>query len=208
MRLRHILIFGILASVGLVACSRRFDAQPSCNFVQNSDLRRVSWNSMTPLKLYVHESVPLAKYPELEKILREAIQEWNDVAGRELIRLEALHVGGDSTPKKDGYSMLYWMNTWETSAANEQARTTIYWSGSQIYEADIRINDKDHDFYVGSEETFSDVDFKSLMVHELGHALGLAHTITPKSVMNAALPNGYDRRLIGKSDIDSIRCEY
>ncbi len=208
MRLRHFIVLGVILSMSLVACSRRFDAQPSCNFVQNSDLRRVSWNSMTPLKLYVHESVPFDKYPELEKILKESIQEWNQVAGRELIRLEALHVSGDPSPKKDGYSMLYWMNTWEASAANEQARTTIYWSGSQIYEADIRINEKDHDFYVGSDEDFGGVDFKSLIIHELGHALGLAHTVTPKSVMNAALPSGYDRRLIGKMDIDSLRCEY
>src|SRR5690349_9044857 len=125
-----------LVSIGsLIACSRHFDPEPSCNFVQNGDLQRVSWNSSLPVKLYVHKSMPLYRYPEMEGIIREAVKDWNRDAGKEVFRLEAFQIGGNSVPQKDGYSMIYWMDTWEDKNALEQARTTIYWSGSQIYEA-------------------------------------------------------------------------
>jgi predicted Zn-dependent protease len=48
--------------------------------------------------------------------------------------------------------------------ANEQASTNIQWSGEYLFSATIRIN------------TSMPCDTKSLMLHELGHALGLKHT--------------------------------
>jgi len=205
----------MIVVVIITACTRKLDPETSCNFVQNSDLRRVSWDDRTPVKLYVHQSMPLDKYPEMKAIIQEAVQAWNQVAGRELIRIEAYGVGGSKTPVKDGYSTLYWLTDWDTdpktgapTKQNEQARTTIFWSGSEIYEADIKVNARDHTFYVGHEETFSGVDFKSLIIHELGHALGLAHVSGQTSVMNVSLNSGTDRRTITKLDADSIRCEY
>lgn len=207
MRIGSFILGSMAITVLFSACTRHFDPQPSCNFVQNGDLQRVSWNSLTPMKLYVHHSLSLVKYPEMEKVVREAAQAWNDVAGRELIRVEAFNVGGEAQPRKEGYSTLYWLTSWDANKQTEQARTTIYWSGSQIYEADIRLNAQDHTFYVGSESTFTGVDLKSLLIHEFGHALGLAHA-TGVSVMNVSLNNGVARRKISEVDGDSIRCEY
>ncbi len=207
MQFKAITILALLLMVAFTACSRRFDPETPCNFVQNGDLKRVSWNTMTPVKLYIHKSMPLTTYPEMENVIRESVKAWNDVAGREIIRIEAFQAGGTDMPRKDGYSMMYWMSSWEAGQVSEQARTTIYWSGSQIYEADLRINGRDHRYYVGNDTAFSGVDFKSLIIHELGHALGLAHAISD-SVMNASLSSGYDRRQITDEDQKSIRCEY
>ena len=140
-------------------------------------------------------------------MIREAVKAWNDVPHSEIIRIESFQVGGEKVPRKDGYSLMYWLDTWEPGKSTEQARTTIYWSGSQIYESDIRINAKDHAFYVGHESDFTGVDFKSLIIHELGHALGLAHTAAT-SVMNTSLSSGVDRRKITDLDQQSLRCEY
>ena len=208
MRAKILILLLITAFLTLMACTRQFKPQASCNFVQNSDLQRVSWNKTVPIKLYVHKSVPLDRYPEMESVLREVVANWNSEAGRELFVLQAFQVGGDNVPKKDGYSMIYWMDNWEDKNRLEQARTTIYWSGTQIYEADIRINAKDHAYYVGHDTSFAGVDFKSLMIHEFGHALGLAHNAQPKSVMNVTLNVGVDRRAIDPIDKESISCEY
>ena len=208
MRAKLLVLTSVAILFSLIACSRQFKPQPPCNFVQNSDLQRVSWNRSVPIKLYVHKSVPLDRYPQMESVLREVVSDWNRQAGKQLFVLEAFQVGGDNMPKKDGYSMIYWMDTCEDKNRLEQARTTIYWSGSQIYEADIRINAKDHEYYVGHDTSFTGVDFKSLMIHEFGHAIGLAHTAQPKSVMNVTLNEGVDRREISDLDKASIACEY
>lgn len=205
----HFGLWALLLSVFTVAaCSRRLSPEPSCNFVQNPDLQRVSWNFETPVRLYFHKSMPLDTYPEMQSVIREVVDEWNQAVGREILRIEAFNVAGSDVPSKDGYSTVYWMNNWESGKSLEQARTTIYWSGAQIYEADVKINAKDHTYYVGHEESFTGVDFKSLLIHELGHVLGLAHNPTAQSVMNVSLNNGVDRRALGKIDLESIKCEY
>lgn len=207
--LRFLFLMTVVVLLGAnLACSRKFDPQPSCNFVQNNDLQRVSWNRNLPIKLYVHESFPLDQFPQLESVVRESVNDWNLKLGREVFRIEGFRINGSLAPKKDGYSVLYWMNTWEENLKHEQARTTIYWSGSQIYEGDIRINAKDHQFYVGFDTQFKNVDMRSLLVHELGHVLGLAHNHQQPSVMNVTLNEGLDRRAISKIDEDSVHCEY
>lgn len=188
------------------ACAKQKpEAQASCNFIQNGASQRVSWKADTPAELYIHESVPMSYTSAVEA----AVAEWNSRAGRTLIRLIPGRVGGGSSPKKDGYSVLYMMNSWESNKRTEQARTTIYWSGSRIYEADIRLNDKNFNFVVGEAEgTFYGVDLESLLIHELGHFLGLAHTHSRESVMYKSLASGDVRDHISDEDLDSLMCEY
>ena len=187
------------------ACGKKLDPQESCNFVQNSQLQRVSWKDRTPVKLYIHSSVPTEFYSSIEL----AVEEWNRTLGREVLRIELTGVTGSYTPSRDGASMIYWLNSWEDDRRTEQARTTVYWTGDRIYEADIRLNAKFFNFYGGEgNDSFSGVDMESLMVHELGHVLGLSHNDSKGSVMAVTLASGTLRRTPGKKDLDSIRCEY
>ena len=59
------------------------------------------------------------------------------------------------------------------------------------------------------------VDFPSLIIHELGHALGLAHIPIEDeksdrlfSIMERVLPKGRTRRVIGSYDLDNLFCGY
>ncbi|HMN67754.1 MAG TPA: matrixin family metalloprotease [Bdellovibrionales bacterium] len=200
------LLFLTLSVLLTQACSRAVEPQASCNFVQNPEQQRVSWERSLPVKLYLHDSVPADAFDAIDR----AVAEYNLRAGggKEIFKIVARGVGGSSEPSKDGYSMLYFMKTWETDRQSEQARTTIHWTGSQIFEADMRINAQNFTYHYGENTDILGVDLDSLVVHELGHMLGLAHNVTSGSVMNFTLGEGQDRRKLGDVDLASLKCEY
>lgn len=205
-RLSLAIAVSISFALAMQACSRPLPPQASCNFVQNAEQQRVSWKGRLPVKLYYHSSIPTGAYAALDK----AVAEYNAHLGkgREIFRVVARGVDGVAEPRKDGNSMIYWMNTWDANKPTEQARTTIYWSGVQVFESDIRINAKNFDYYMGDASNFTNLDLTSLLVHELGHALGLAHNNASGSVMNFSLDQGQDRRKLTTTDIGNLGCEY
>lgn len=203
----HLLSLSLVGLLSLGACSRQFKPEPACGFQQNTELRRVSWKIDLPVRLYVHQSVPLSEHPEIEGDLKAAAEAWNRLLGKEVIRIEGFGVGGSSVPVRDGYSIIYWMSQWEPERFQEQARTTIYWTGSQIYEADVRIN-SNYKMGFGQGVSPQTVDFRSLMIHEFGHVLGLSHIHSEGSVMQVHLKEGLERRQIGEEDRNNIFCEY
>jgi hypothetical protein len=202
----------LLAGLGLIflaqACSRPLPPEEPCSFVQTPEQQRVSWNKKLPVKFYIHESVPKEAYGAIDR----AVDEYNQHlgGGREIIRIVARGSSGDLSPQKDGNSIIYWFDKdkWDDSRKTEQARTTIYWSGAQIFEADIRINADDFEYFLAEEAPSVHVDLTSLLVHELGHALGLAHNVTHGSVMNLSLAEGQERRKLSDTDLANLRCEY
>lgn len=210
--MNHAIRFGLLfivsSSAFLEACSRPLKAQDSCNFVRNNEQQRVSWKGKLPIKISLHHSVPTEAYGAIDR----AMAEYKDKVGhgQDVFQIVDRNVGGEVNPVQDGASVIYWFDTWDANKPNEQARTTIYWSGNQIFEADMRINAHNfHNFnYSDAATSNSDLDLDSLVLHELGHVLGLAHNVTIGSIMNITLDDGDDRRLIGAVDSTSLSCEY
>ena len=201
--MRKLLGAAIMISLGLSlqGCGTKPSPEESCNFVQNADQQRVSWQSQTAVML-IDQSVPSVYRPAIER----AAKTWNDKVGHEVIKIAG--VTTSTGPAQDGANVIYFLNTWEADRKNEQARTTVYWTGTKIYEADIRVNDKNFDFFWGDDTVPGKVDIESLVLHEMGHVLGLAHISEAKSVMAVSLPYAYLRRDLSQSDLSSIRCEY
>jgi predicted Zn-dependent protease len=206
--LRKFLVISALiaAVVGLEACAKKPSPQEACSFVQNGDQQRISWGADIPVVLYIDGSVP----PEFNDSIAGAIDDWNRSVGREILKLGG-RVSTNGEPQQDGVNVIYYMKTWENNRMNEQARTTVYWAGDHIYEADIRINASaggKHEFFVGEDPQTGKIDMQSLMLHEFGHVLGLAHAVNPQSVMVRSLPTATLRRQLSANDLSSIRCEY
>ena len=183
------------------------DPEEACTFVQNKSEQRVSWKSDLPIRFRVHRDMPAVAKASLEA----AAMKWNIISSKNVI--EFIGWEADETAEQgysDGRPTIYWQKTWEGDRKSEQARTTVVWSGATIRDADIKINAKDFDFsYEDQEFDYNKVDFISLLVHEMGHALGFAHATTRESVMYPLLSKGYDRRDIHHiSDLESYGCEY
>ncbi len=186
-----------------VGCSQKPAPQDSCNFVQNSEIQRVSWKENVPVSLYVHDTFPSEHLPAL----RAAVKQWEDKLGRPLFKMAGNH-GGPNIAKRDGVSTIYWMKEWEAEKSGEQARTTIYWEGTHIREADMKLNAKDFTMTNASPLTGLQIDIESLFVHELGHVLGLQHNDSGKSVMAVVLSFAEVRKTPYPDDISSLKCEY
>jgi hypothetical protein len=181
-----------------------YKAQDECGFVQNVYGERISWKGHTPIRLSVHQSFP----QEYIGALQSAIQKWEQVAGKPLFQIVATNVSGPLNPRQDGVSMIYFMNTWEADRPTEQARTSIYWVGDELREADIRVNAANFTFYWQTPNASSDVHIESLLIHELGHALGLKHKDTGGSVMATYLSALTQRNTIPGTDFQALKCEY
>lgn len=193
----------IVSTVGLVACQPKLKPEEDCNFVMSSEIQRVSWKDKTPIKLYISSEVPI----ELRESVRIAASKWNLQIGKEAL----LIYESDNTPTdavKDGINIISWETAWNPNKPSEQARTTITWRGDTISEADILVNAKNHQYSAFGERDPNKIDFTALMVHELGHVLGLQHVTGEPSVMAPTLALNEPRINIQQVDADSLKCEY
>lgn len=203
--------------VGLVmgqACGKIFEPEKACHFVQNSRVQRISWKEEVPVTIAIDESVP----PEFHDGILLAMETWEKSLGKRLFAFGGI-VSAGAGPTKDGQSVIHWSKEWGdgekcqsasiNKSACEQARTTVYWMANQIYEADIAVNSANFEFSVSDIGETHKVDFESLMVHELGHVLGLSHNDEAGgSVMATSLAYAKLRREPTNEDLDSLRCEY
>jgi hypothetical protein len=199
-------LLGVLTGLMLVAaCSRPLSPEESCNFVQNSQYQRISWKS-DKVALHIDSSVPQEFLPSVEA----AVEVWNKKLNKKIISIvKSSTSGSNANASKDGVSKLYWKDSWDLSKPNEQARTTVYWQGSRIYEADVQVNAKNFKYFkTGDQVDISKVHVESLLVHEIGHVLGLAHRDDDGSVMKTNLLSGYVRDEPGQVDMSSLKCEY
>jgi hypothetical protein len=193
----------IASSVGLIGCQPKLAPESDCNFVMSSQIQRVSWKGNLPIKLYISPDVPA----ELRESVRIAASQWNYKLSKEaIVVLESDNI--PLAPEKDGVNVIYWQTTWADDKTSEQARTTIHWKGDVISEADVLVNAKDHTYSAFGALEPTKIDFTSLMVHELGHVLGLQHVQSSPSVMAPTLAQSTQRIVPTETDLNSLKCEY
>jgi predicted Zn-dependent protease len=73
----------------------------------------------------------------------------------------------------------------------------------------MRLDGANFQFFVDpSNPVPTAVDLQSLVLHELGHVLGLAHNTMTDSVMQASLASGQIRETPGTTDINDLKCGY
>ncbi len=200
----YLLLILVMAFGGIfTACQPKMKPESDCNFVMSGQVQRVSWKAKLPVTLYISSSVPM----EYRETIRIAAAQWNYKMNKVAFIIQDSDLVADN-PAKDNTSVIYWRTSWDDEHRNEQARTTIHWRGDQITEADMSINAEDNQFTAFGELAPGKVDFTSLIVHELGHVMGLQHIQGQESVMAPTLAQNIERSNPYEVDLNSLKCEY
>ena len=175
-----------------------------CNFVQNSQGIRISWKSATPINFLINVNVP-SKY---DATIQHAATIWNNYLHKDLIHVYRNN-SMTNPPGDDKYNVIYFMTTWPSDQNMEQARTAIRWDISKLRDSDIKVNVANFSLYADGETAIDgQISLLSLMLHELGHAVGLKHITDILSVMQTHLGSNTDRNTPAPIDLDSLGCEY
>lgn len=164
------------------ACASSVPPQQPCGFIQDNEKQRVGWKRMAPVDVVISPEIPSQYHQAIEN----AVNTWNKAAGRKVLNYK-----GIGTPFNVTIT-----SPWPYSE-EQTARTTITWQSAYILNSYIELNPH-----------YYRVDVESLMVHELGHFLGMAHNDDIDSVMYKYLNSGQIKRDVTLVDITNIRCEY
>ncbi len=205
-----VLVFAMFVS----SCAPK--SQNDCGYVQNVYGQRISWKTKKPIRVYIHSSVPTTLRPSIYR----AAQTWETQAGRKVFDIseDSSQVG---TSTRDEKNAIYFLPEWESDKSSEQGRTSVYWAGDEIQEADIRVNAADFSYYdlnpqvlIGSTNLKKNgrspsdgYSFEALILHEMGHFLGLKHR-EGSTVMATHLGPNVNRVQLANSDQEAISCEY
>lgn len=214
--LRRIFAIIFLAAWALLSsCSPK--PQNECGFVQNIYGQRISWKTKSPIKLIISNSIPAGLKPAIYR----AAATWETQVNHKVFEISEESSQASPAPKRDQKNAIYFLNNWESDKQSEQGRTSVYWAGDEIQEADIAINAADFSYYdqnsrilTGSARLVSQgqtategYSFEALVLHEMGHFLGLKHRDS-SSVMVTHLTPYSDRVQLSATDQQAISCEY
>ncbi len=210
-----ILVLGFLG----LASSCQPKAESDCGFVQNVYGQRISWKNKLPVAVQISSTVPV----ELKSAIYRAALTWEKKLGQKAFELTEENLqqsaAQSSLPGRDKKNGIYFLNNWESDKKSEQGRTSVYWAGDEIQEADIRINAADFSYYNenpqqlttagnASVKNSAGYSFEALVLHEMGHFLGLKHREDGGSVMATYLAAFSNRTELAGVDSENVRCEY
>lgn len=164
-------------------------------------------NKEFPIKFYVNkQNTTLQEF----KAIKYAGNVWNKAFGKKVFIFE--YVNDQLTLNKDNKNVIMFLKDWEADKSSEQARTSTNYLNSFIVESDIRINLQNFRYYTLDEKNKhpelyqSQYNLESLVIHELGHVLGLKHY--HESVMYTFLMADLNRVSLTKNDLSVLGCKY
>lgn len=206
----------------LASCTPTKTVEPSASGGKINLNAPYSW-SMTafPKNLVISESFN----PNEVSAIKEMANKWEDSTGNQVDFFNTTEGAKEiSSPTlnldslgSDGVNGIYKLTSWPSElSGNALAVTQIFASRynrgkpnefAVIEHADILINEAYYDFRTHDNVTSWTFDFKTVVLHELGHFLGLGHK-TGDTVMITAI--GYDTvvRNPSSTDISDIASKY
>jgi len=160
-----------------------------------------------PIVMRISDQVSEERYEAAVK----AATKWNEALGETVILVEKR--GEDTQFVNSGDSNLdlesgiYHLKKWFSNANKEMlaAAATIK-SNGRIVRGDIHLNEEV--FLFATNGDLNSYDYESVLLHEMGHFLGLPHNDNQESVMYRRMWAGEQKRFLSEFDITNIRRLY
>ena len=183
----------------------------------------VAW-ALNCLRIYLNANGSEdLNFAELESAVVESMAPWNDLtcSGVELIyegAIEAQSVG--YSDEGDNHNVIVFrdeMGEWIYPADVLGLTTLTFCSAvggacgfaGQLLDADIEFNGSEAPFSAEVGAVVEHHDFANTLTHELGHFIGLDHSLEPESTMFASAPiEEIQKRTLAQDDIDGFCAIY
>ena len=181
----------------------------------------VGWRDTVVLKL--HDKVPSHIYGAAVN----AAESWNKALGFELVSVNGYFSGerGDDLYASlgDDTSGIYFEDEWyDKTGKKDTIIATTVWevdpdNRSKIVRGDVILNSQNYEFgdsldkSLASNTNWPITDVESVLLHEIGHLIGLAHSSEDESsvmLSSASFLNGVTRRSLSAGDVENIRHRY
>jgi hypothetical protein len=187
----------------------------------------LSWDNSGPLNYRLHEDFGGGIPPlRAQGLVRKAFETWTVLPGSDVeIEEEGIFRGlacphdlGDDVeadpalveaicngalPDADGDSVIHWIETIWPFQTEVIALTTLSWTeGAELVDADISLNGVVYEWTTG--DTNVKTDFSSILIHEIGHYFGLAHSDAAEAVMRIDYNQGDIKRTLGQDDAEGL----
>lgn len=169
-------------------------------------------NSKLPLNIVAPESMR----KEMEEVLISACNTWNKGAKRKLLTYSFEDYDPDNfLPKKERVDLhrIYFVKNWSKIADKDYlAQTMSRMVGSTMKRSTIVFNGN-YNFYfqrLRGEKSIAvyQYDAEAVLLHELGHLLGLDHSSSTDAIMRTDFTNGQKIGQLSSSDIAEIKKRY
>lgn len=223
MVIRQVAINAVLFASILTSCGKALIKNPSDNN-ETEDTETPGGGGgepLPPLGLLSWDAIPVTVVMDERWTLSQraaifsAMDSWSEAAGCELFTFDSapqVFYGRDASLRdlKNAFMIDNWVNVKQT----EKTIAVTHWrqQSNRIIESDVFFNSRDFQF-IDALALTTTVDLESVMIHELGHFLGIDHSdeaIYPNSVMVPSLHTGTGnaKRTLAQFDQNSIKSRY